>query len=247
MSNLYPIIGLAGKQASGKTTASDFLAKTYNGASIALADPIKRYLFQLGASEEALWGASQLRSAPSDLCITDEHNLNNQAHELCEILGLTPADSSNLVLITKILSHANIRDCLKVVGTDWGRGNYNDVWIRYGLKLSNTLLTKPFKYEPVHGIQSTSYPNDYVIINDLRFRDEILAVKAKGGAVFRMKTKGNNNDSHISETELDSVPDHWFDDVIYNNKDGIENLQKHISWVMNRHYKDDRGLNFFDL
>jgi hypothetical protein len=63
-----------------------------------------------------------------------------------------------------------------------------------------------------------SYPSDtkFVIIPDLRFPDEVEAIKSRGGLVIRMVRPGHftKADNHISETALNDF--HAWDAVVYN-------------------------------
>ena len=77
------------------------------------------------------------------------------------------------------------------------------------------------KYNYAESISGTSevkklykYPN--WIITDMRFLNELKAVKSRGGITIRVERPGLIENSHPSETSLDSAT---FDFVINNDKD----------------------------
>jgi len=79
-----------------------------------------------------------------------------------------------------------LREMLQLVGTDWFRKVYPDVWV-------NT-----FK----HNLQFMT--TNKIIISDVRFPNELKAIQEMGGHVIRF-TRNPHNDQHESETALDNV------------------------------------------
>lgn len=232
----YPIIGLSGKAGSGKSTAASILG----GPAVALADPLKRFLYQAGASDEALWGESRLREHPVDVCWQDQ-NWNDLTEEFAlMVLGKENPVSMTTPRLIESPRYKNkqyikeqlngkfknnptltTRGALTFLG-DLGRRFNPDVWINIGILTAKTLLTTPCRYIPVQGvIYTTGSPNtNFVIIPDLRFRNELLAIKELGGQIIRVTKpkQGDEKESyHLSETELDTVPSFWYDHVLVNN------------------------------
>ncbi len=76
-------------------------------------------------------------------------------------------------------------------------------------------------------------PNLKIVIADARFIHEIKAIKELGGVVIKInRTVGNNinNDMHLSETEIDSIPDDMIDDTIIND-DTLEKLYEKVNQI----------------
>ena len=95
--------------------------------------------------------------------------------------------------------HAEVRRLLQRLGTEAGRRClWEDVWV-YALVRSAT--------------------SGRVVVTDVRFRNEAMAIKERGGIVVRVERPGagplhGTEGRHVSETELDS----WdFDAVVVND------------------------------
>ena len=79
-------------------------------------------------------------------------------------------------------------------------------------------------------------PTSQWVITDMRFRNEALAVKEKGGVLIRIngdpaKTRENSKRdlNHPSETDLDHF-DGW--DGVYSNSGSLENLETYAKLVL---------------
>jgi hypothetical protein len=96
------------------------------------------------------------------------------------------------------------RAFLQWVGTDWAHKIDNHVWINMTLN---------------------SLPQDkHVFLSDIRFKTELEALKKDGWLCIKLirtnvdsDRKGNGNESHCSETELDLISDTNWDYIIENN------------------------------
>jgi len=64
-------------------------------------------------------------------------------------------------------------------------------------------------------------PNMNVVIADARFTHEIKAIKELGGKVFKIVRPRleENVDEHLSENEINCIPDEMIDDTIMNDSD----------------------------
>ena len=95
------------------------------------------------------------------------------------------------------------RQFLQTLGTEVARKCHPDVWIRRALESANFLLEE----------------RPGVVIPDVRFRNEVDAIKAAGGKVIRL-TRGDGLEGeagrHASETEQSGIPDEVFDYVLEN-------------------------------
>ena len=182
------IIGISGLAGSGKDTVADMIVQNNGFVKVSLADPIKRFAMDIwGFTEEQVFGASQFRNA-KDL-----------RYEVSSGNFLTP------------------RLCLQHVGTEGVRAIDNDAWIRYAIRVANTLLSADhyeLAYSPAKGIVPYNYyediPHDYygkgpvrvpsvkgfpgkvigVVIADVRFKNEIKGIKEAGGKLIRVVRPG---------------------------------------------------------
>lgn len=89
------------------------------------------------------------------------------------------------------------RHALQTLGT-WGRDCHPDIWIEMALRRVR-LLSK-------------------AVIPDVRFRNEILAIRKSGGKLVRLvrPIHGLSGEAgqHVSETEQASIPDSEFDYIL---------------------------------
>ena len=101
------------------------------------------------------------------------------------------------------------REVLQYVGTNIFRKMYARSWIDATIK-SEIMIEQP----------------ELAIIKDTRFPDEVEAIKKSGGKVIRFLRSPNGDDSHSSETELDTkhFDQSQFDKII-DNRDMSINQQ----------------------
>lgn len=81
----------------------------------------------------------------------------------------------------------------------------------------------------------TSQKSDMnVIIADARFLHEIEEIKKLGGKVIKIirpqqiNSNMNKNDSHLSELEIDMIPDEFIDHVIINDTNNLDTFHQKI-------------------
>lgn len=236
------IIGISGLAGSGKDTAADFLVKNHGFVRIGLADPLKRICKEVfDFTDEQLWGPSSERDAPDSRYLRFEPE---QECPNCKFGTLEP-DGDRLVCRGEcgqfIDSHLTPRHALQQLGTEWGRGCYEDVWIDYGLRVAQKLMTDDgmhYHYAEEIGLvvctsghQPCNLQTKGVVFSDIRFKNEMAAIK-KAGFLWRMKRgKGLGGDAglHPSEAEQGEVPDKDFDVVIDNNNITLQNLELVVS------------------
>jgi hypothetical protein len=207
---------------AGKDVVAKYLVDNFNFVSLAWADPIKRFCQEVyGFSDEALWGESDARILPDQRYPSPNGGF------------LTP------------------RTALQQLGTNWGRNCYLNTWVDYGIRVAKTLLTDNWmvysaksgliprhettcqgEFESIEG-----FPNQVtgVVFSDVRFDNELQAIKNAGGKVIRIKRQMTipyddkaMNLLHLSETELANISDDNFDYVI-DNSGTLEDLNIKVS------------------
>lgn len=226
------IIGISGIAGSGKDTLADFLVKENSFVKVALADPLKRIAKEVYEfTDDQLWGPSASRNAPDtryprpcSLCA--EHG---------SIDGRGPCP---LCAGTKT-TYLTAREALQTLGTEWGRHRYGNTWVDYAMRRAKKLLpgnrAGHHTYNARDGLQACSCQSDDrhsthggrtpwaggVAIPDVRFRNELNAIREGGGKVIRVMRPGAGlkgaAGAHVSETEQTSIQDDEFDHVILNH------------------------------
>jgi hypothetical protein len=122
----------------------------------------------------------------------------------------------------------SVRQMLQEVGTEGIRNGFHpNTWV-------NALFAqyRPTQVQwsdgPVGGYEDGPMPN--WVITDMRFPNEALAVKGRGGITIRINKQGvGPARNHISETALD---DYDFDYVI-NNDSSLSDLSKQLTRIIN--------------
>jgi hypothetical protein len=150
-------------------------------------------LFDLKPS--AVYGTEEERAAPTHLMWE-----NMPGNVRLEWDGHTDYD-----IVVNKKGPMSGREFLQYFGTEIGRKMYPPIWINATIK--NILSEK----------------SGLAIITDIRFPDEIAAVKKAGGYVFRLN-RSVEKDLHISENALDQDVYDWdnFDIVIDNQNITLE-------------------------
>jgi len=230
------LIGLCGLAGSGKDTCADFLVRDHGFTKVAFADPMKRICRDVyDFSYEQLWGPSEMRNAP-DIRYPRKHTFKHVAEarnlkELdaceCSCCGARIKDGAS--------PHGALPNCyltprfaLQQLGSEWGRHCFSETWPNYALRVAKLLSVEGgYTYDQIHGLEHTWRPGDDnwktpVVISDVRFKNEIEAIKMCGGKVIRIVRPGAGLSgaaaAHGSETEQAAIPDAAFDAVVRNDE-----------------------------
>lgn len=138
------------------------------------------------------------------------------------------------VLDNALVKGLTPRYVLQTMGTEFGRSINSDMWINEGIATALRLLDgEHCFYDKAKGIvpaKSHGHKTDLVVISDGRFRNEVLNVKRQGGLVIKVVREGATGSpsggasGHASEAEQKTIPDTWFDSIIYNDR-SLESLR----------------------
>lgn len=132
------------------------------------------------------------------------------------------------------------RFALQTLGTEWGRACYPNLWIQYGIRTTKRLLENPsIEYTKEDGVmpRMNALACPGVVFSDLRFRNEIDAVRDANGIIIRILRAGFDGSTlagvkdHTSETEQRELPDSYFDFVL-DNDGTIEKYHTKIDRIM---------------
>lgn len=211
------LLGISGVAGAGKNAVATILEENHGFVSVALADYIKRCVKDIyGFSDEQLWGPSHFRNA------------GDPRYPRADGTLLSP------------------RMALQVFGTEFGRFCYENTWADKCLQVSLGLLsqaeagswyTAKLGVHSVDAAEGNPNPIRGVSIPDVRFRNELEAVKAAGGRVIRVIRPGAGLEgaagAHASETEQASIQDNEFDAVIVNDG-SLEGLAVKVDVVLRK-------------
>lgn len=265
------LIGISGHTGAGKDLVADHLVYTHGFTQVALADPIKRFGYNVFLfSGNQLWGPSDQKNRVDPRYAGKANSAWDFALGRLEAYGrsyctsvLGTDDIDDVTDAYNALVHwffwlrnnygANLspRVMLQTLGTEWGRERVSqDIWIDYALRNVKTLLhldgnTREWTYDPVEGIKHADRSQDTgtlgIVISDIRFENEIKAIREAGGAVIRIVRPETDEvaqdvgvKGHKSEAQEFSFDN--FDFIINNNK-SIQEL----------YYNVDQYLEIFDV
>lgn len=229
------IVGISGLAGVGKDTTADFLVKNHGFVKVSLADPMKRICKELfDFSDEQLWGPSEMRNEPDLRYPRDLTELQKAV-----LVGLqVPRD----MIFPPDALHLTPRHALQQLGTEWGRNCYENVWVDYTLRLADRLKKGGYAYDSKRGLFPTSStnfmsPNTDVVIPDVRFKNEMKAIKKAGGLLIRIYRShpglSGAAGQHRSETEQKEVTDNFFDAILHNDTT-LEDLELASTYVYER-------------
>lgn len=209
------IIGLSGFAGVGKDAVADCLVDGFGFVKVGLADGMKRICAEVfDWDEEQLWGSSEKR------------NVHDARYPRDEMLILNGRGEE----IDRTPDYLTPRFALQTLGTEFGRCCYENVWIEHALRVAKKLTTGGHTYTRTEGLRPVgpeSYaPSRNVVIPDVRFGNEIAALKAVGRC-YRIKRPGYEHPAfdHPSETEQIKFSDREFTGVIDNGGGSLEDLR----------------------
>lgn len=264
------IIGLCGPAGSGKDTIADRLVEKHKLVKMANADLLKRVarlIFDF--TDEQLWGPSELRNAP-DKRYPREHG--PWVRDCCSCCGMDGGGELRRTHseIQKAWPQCYLtpRFALQSLGTEWGRMCFENIWIGRLLGIAQELLASNgfCEYTPKKGLIRIMSAEDRlpgpiagVVISDVRFLNEIEAIKVAGGKIVRVirgqgvlikDTEDSEVDvmetapllqeqtsltggaaQHRSETELLGIPKEKFD-YLFQNNGGFDLLRLNVDRTM---------------
>lgn len=186
------IVGIAGKAASGKTTAAHFMAAHLQGEvkiipmAQVLRDEVELFLRSIGAEDYVplVYGCQDdkvkvfyidaQRAAEAcpkwPLFITEHADIQNQSDQTA----------------------VTVRRVLQWWGTEYRRTEDPDYWTKAWTKK----------------VESFDLENIHILIDDVRFMNELDTVRAENGLIIKIERPGfNGAGNHASETSLDAYTD----------------------------------------
>jgi hypothetical protein len=210
------LVGISGAAGVGKDTATHRLVDKHGFVQIALADPIKRFVYQtFDFSEKQLWGPSSLRDKPDSRyqkycgdsideswAAAADRLKENGRNFIQEVVN--PATEEEMVTHYASLSRwfrwlgasqpkLTPRTALQSLGTEWGRYEVSEsIWVSYTIDVAGKLLGEEvdshYVYDKVTGLAKSEEGISYagVAISDIRFPNELRMIQDAGGFLIRI-------------------------------------------------------------
>ena len=204
------IIGFAGKAASGKTTAAGHLLDLLEDKivilpmALMLREEVESFLRQVGAEEQV------------PLVFGDQNDKVRVFHvDEQQALAACP-DWSEFIEANRDIQDptgntaVTIRRLLQWWGTEYRRAQDPDYWTKaWDKKL------REYDLSTVH-----------VLVDDVRFLNELEIIKENGGVFARIERPGfNGANDHSSENALDNY-ENW--DILIRNDGDLEHFRRQV-------------------
>jgi len=205
------IISISGKIGSGKDTVACIIQELSKDKKW----EIKKWAYKLKEVASLLTGIPVHKFEDQEFKKTDlSHEWDKPNYINNEYVGTVPMKVREFL---QILGTESIRDVL-----------HTNTWV-------NALLSDYKTCSTVFTTQNDVDVEDYWIITDTRFPNELAAAKAKGAITLNVIRSSDNEvgTSHSSETALDDYID-W-DDVIYNDST-LDDLTAKVREVLCKHH-----------
>jgi len=186
------IIGFAGKAASGKTTAAKQMAPLLGEnaqiipMAMVLRDEVEQFLRQIGAEQfvPLVYGSQEDKVTPFAIDSAKAKTACPQwQHFIDEHADIQEKPDETAVTVRRLLQWW---------GTEYRRSQDPDYW------------TKAWDRK----IHQYDLATTDILVDDIRFANELETLKADGGLIVKIERPGfNGAGNHASETSLDNYTD----------------------------------------
>lgn len=208
----YPIVALAGRKGVGKSTIAKEILRLVPGAvEVSFAGPLKAFVGEyFKIPDDVLYGPSEIRDStqfePEEYLVGAARFHSAIKNHLPSLILANDQEAELKKALRKVqLSAKTVREVLQRVGTEVFRDILGkDIWTNIGLAAAEAAL--------INGAS-------LVVFSDLRFRNELLALKRFGARTayvadhwpFVPQTNGHASELDFEKTQLVCG---WFDTVI---------------------------------
>ena len=190
------IIAIAGKAQHGKSTTCNWIHDKYGGAEFSFAEALKEISNLIFRTPGLFQNEKYKKELISTLSL-----LRNKGIEIKSSSGDTDIDYT-------------ARGALQYIG-QFLRNYWEDIWVYALFKHINTVFQ-------MIAHDSARLKDSLVIVPDLRYKNELDALKSIGAITIKVIRTDFNNDTvltkkqqnHSSEMELDSIPEDEFTYII---------------------------------
>lgn len=208
------IVGICGKKQTGKNSVAKFIADamSHRGVKeISLAHPLKYFVIELlDINPRHVWGSDADKNYPLaawgkifendilDKYGKDQYDLLS-GREALQVVGTDVMRQDNILSLKSPFREKTEMFLMNKFGNKCG---FDSIWIDLCIK----------------DIQESE--DDIFIIPDVRFHNEVSALKNAGAKMIRLyrDTKVKDSIPHPSELEMDEMDDDDFDFVVYEHE-----------------------------
>lgn len=190
----HKIIAFSGKMSAGKTTAANHLVRTHNAVKLGFADAGKEEVSDFLTLLKVPFRRENLYGSPEDKA----EQFFIPVQTWCRQAPVALFTPSKQFLDTSRPGYVGLtyRHLLQLWGTDYRRAEDHDYWVTQMLK-------------------KLAHQDGLVVIDDVRFLNEVRLIKEFGGVLIRIERPDlEPTSTHPSETLLDDY-DGW-DQVVVN-------------------------------
>lgn len=197
------IVGISGVARSGKDTVGAHLERRYGYRRHRYAAILKDVCARVFG-----WGPEHIDGA-----LKEVPDLRYPMPGVCPTCGTTCSRDGDAWLCEACCrlwpSHVTPRLAMQTLGTEWGRRLFADVWVEATLREIRD--------------------GERVVLCDVRFPNEAIAIRRRGGRVIRL-TRGRPESAHPSETALADRTDCF--DAVIDNQGSLEDLFASVDRAM---------------
>ncbi|MDH3997836.1 MAG: hypothetical protein OET90_03255 [Desulfuromonadales bacterium] len=205
------IVGIGGKAATGKTTAAKHLKPLFDcevhiiPMAMVLRDEVEAFLRAVGAQDSVplVYGDQEDKV---QLFYVDQQRALAECGQWADFVAVNQniQDRDGMTAVT-------VRLILQWWGTEYRRASDPDYWVKAWER-----KIKQYDLERCH-----------VLVDDIRFVNELTLVRRLGGKLVKVERPGfNGANNHASETSLDDF-DQW--DQILCNDGTLEQFEEMVS------------------
>lgn len=245
------IIAFTGKAGSGKNTAASMVNYVLNGYTY--KDWNKGFLYH---AERTSKGLEDFKFKNTDI-IFEEKSFAGKMKDVCPLLtGIPREDWDNRELRNKeldiedlknvsvlkwgysstnriTLANYTYRTFMQRVGTEAMRGMvHENIWV-------NALMKDYRAINYLQCITSEGFISPIMpdwVITDLRFDNEALAIKERGGVIIKIERPDVETIKHSSEVGIDKK---YIDHTVFNH-DGFEDLYDVLEWLLSDYFPNEQ-------
>lgn len=244
------VIGFAGTRGSGKDTAASMVEEllepnndhalgpehpliTYR---LSFARPLKEFVQAVfDMTDDQVWGDKKeeldLRYPRDEAIQWLKGKQRAILERFCKRYGLVVSPGEMDFFLAEMAADGAFgpavltpRHAQQTLGTEWGRAMYPKVW-------TNLLRTQVRKFQE-------RVPDAVILVTDVRFPNEVEAVRAEGGVIWRINRRGRRPEAHDSERLVAGLQV----DLEIQNDGTLEQLREKLA----RHLTDMLEVDPFD-
>jgi len=230
------VIGLLGRQGSGKSTVARYLKNTYGAQIVSFATPLKNmadaFLVNLGKLHDGLYIEDAMGWEPYQRTMLDDPRWKEGG--VC-IRESTPGEFRRLF---------TLRWLMRMIGTEMSRDHLGaNVWVNAAY---DSMVARELASAVDGGVAA---PKQVFVIDDVRFPNEVARIRDGLGIIIKLTCTDDcapTGDVHASEN-VDAIPPDQIDEAVSSHRSvGSDHLIGEFNAALERLFhgpesRDDAG------